>query len=185
MARNKDHSEKGITEATVDLIAKYGKDSFSVRNVANHLNCSTQPIYSYFKDSNQLYHKALLEIEHRLINQINYPYTDLPFRNMGFGFTLFAKENPNLFDAYFSDLEMNKQFLNKFLSKLRQILSKDSRFNKLGEKGKDKLLETMWTFCYGYAFLIIKGVAKDTSDEAIKEMVLETGTAIISYTTKK
>lgn len=74
MARKKDHSEKGIIDATVDLIAKYGKDSFSVRNVANHLNSSTQPIYSYFKDSNQLYQKTLIEIEHRLLNQINHPF---------------------------------------------------------------------------------------------------------------
>lgn len=185
MSRKKDHSERGIVEASVDLIAKYSKDSFSVRNVANHLNSSTQPIYSYFKDSNQLYHKTLLEIEDRLIHQINYPYTEYPFRNMGFGFTLFAKENPNLFDAYFSDLEMNKKFVDKFLKKLRQIMSSDTRFVKMSEKGKDALLETMWTFCYGYAFLIIKGVAKDISDKAIKEMVLETGTAIISYTFQK
>ncbi|MEX1192292.1 MAG: TetR/AcrR family transcriptional regulator [Brumimicrobium sp.] len=185
MARKKDHSEKGIIDASVDLIAKYNKDSFSVRNVANHLNSSTQPIYSYFKDSNELYHKTLLEIEGRLINQINYPYTEFPFRNMGFGFTLFAKENPNLFDAYFNDLEMNKKFVDKFLKKLRKIMSADVRFVKMSEKGKDTLLETMWTFCYGYAFLIIKGVAKDILDEDIKEMVLETGTAIISHTFKK
>lgn len=185
MARKKDHSEKGIIEASVDLIAKYGKDSFSVRNVANHLNSSTQPIYSYFKDSDQLYNKTLLEIEHRLLEQIGHPYTEFPFRNMGYGFTLFAKENPNLFDAYFSDLEMNKKFVKKFLKKLRQIMGADPRFEKMSEKGKDGLLDTMWTFCYGYAFLIIKGVAKESSDEAVKEMVLETGNAIISYRFRK
>lgn len=185
MARKKDHSEKKIIEACIDLIAKYGKESFSVRNVANHISSSTQPIYSYFKDSNQLYQKTLAEIESRLLNQINFPYTEYPFRNMGYGFTLFAKENPNLFDAYFSDLDMNKRFITKFLKKLRQIMGTDSRFVKMSEKGKDNLLETMWTFCYGYAFLIIKGLTKDTSDETVKEMVLETGTAIISYTFKK
>lgn len=99
MARKKDHSETKIIDACVDLIAKYGKESFSVRNVANHLGSSTQPIYSYFKDSNQLFQKTLTEIGNRLLDQINFPYTEFPFRNMGYGFTLFAKENPNLFSA--------------------------------------------------------------------------------------
>lgn len=185
MARKKDYSEKRIIDASIDLVAKYGKESFSVRNVANHLHSSTQPIYSFFKDSNQLYQKVLLEIETRLLRQINYPYSEYVFRNVGFGFTLFAKENPNLFDAFFSDLQMNKSFVEKFLKKLREIVDTDERFNAVSEKGKDTLLETMWTFSYGYAFLIIKDINKDISDDTIKKMIAETGLAIISYTFQK
>lgn len=185
MARKKEHSRETIIDASLDMISKYGKDSFSIRNVANHLNASTQPIYSYFKDGRALYQATLLEIEKRLLAQISYPYSEYPFRNMGFGFTLFAKENPNLFDMYFSDMEMNKRFINKFLDKLRQIVDNDPRFVQLSSKGKDNLLQTLWTFSYGYAFLIIKGLVKDYSDEAIKETVLETGTAMITHTFRK
>jgi AcrR family transcriptional regulator len=185
MARKNSYSEKSIVDATLDLIAKYGKESFSVRNVARHLNASTQPIYSYFRDSNQLYQKVLIEIEDRLLKQVNYPYTDFVFRNVGIGFMLFAKENPNLFDAFFSDLKMNQLFVGKFLSKLREIVDKDERFKKISKQGKDILLKTMWTYSYGYAFLIIKGLTEDTSDKIIKERITETGLAIISHIFQK
>lgn len=181
MARKKGYSEKHIIEASIDLIAKFGKEKFSVRNVAYHLNASTQPIYSYFNNSDQLYHMVMLEIEKRLLNNINRPYSEYVFRNVGIGFILFAKDNPNLFDAFFSDLQMNKTFVEKFLTKLRDIVDTDGRFNEISASGKDTLLETMWTFSYGYAFLIIKGIANDTSEEAIKSMVAETGMAVISY----
>lgn len=185
MARKKEHSRETIIEASLDMISKYGKENFSIRNVANHLNASTQPIYSYFTDGSSLYQANLLEIEKRLLAQISHPYTEYPFRNMGFGFTLFAKENPNLFDMYFNDMEMNKRFINKFLEKLREIVDNDPRFVNLSSKGKDQLLQTLWTFSYGYAFLIIKGLVKNASDEAIKETILETGTAMIAHVLKK
>ncbi|MEO1449819.1 MAG: hypothetical protein AAFV07_09815, partial [Bacteroidota bacterium] len=107
MPRKKGYTKEQIVAATIDLIAKYGKESFSVRNVANHMNISTQPIYSNLKDSNELYEAALLEVEKRILLQIAHPYSEFPFRNMGYGFVLFAKENPNLFDAFFNDIEMN------------------------------------------------------------------------------
>ncbi|MCB0641526.1 MAG: TetR/AcrR family transcriptional regulator [Phaeodactylibacter sp.] len=175
------HSREGILQATLELIARQGKEQYSVRNVARQLGASTQPIYSYFKDSTELYKSALLAIEQRLLAQIVHPYTEYPFRNMGYGFTLFAKENPRLFEAFFSDIEMNRRFINKFLVKLRAILDTDPRFREMSSPKKDSLLNTMWTFSYGYAFLIIRGLVPDDSDEAIKAMVLETGTAVIQY----
>ena len=185
MPRKNDFSKDAILDATISLIAKYGKDSYSVRNVANHINASTQPIYSYFKDSSTLYKEVLLEIEKKILAQIEHPYTEFPFRNMGYGFTLFAKENPNLFDAFFSDIEMNRRFIEKFLTTLRGIVDTDPRFVEMSEDKKDSLLNTMWTFCYGYAFLIIKGLVPDDSDEGIKKRVLDTGTAVIVFHFKK
>ena len=185
MARKKDYSKEAIIDSTIDLISKYGKNSFSVRNVASHMKSSTQPIYSNFKDSDKLYRAVLLEVEKRLLVQIIHPYSQFPFRNMGYGFTLFAKENPNLFDAFFSDLEMNKIFIVKFLEKLRTILNQDARFSQMSPENKDSLLNTMWTFSYGLASLLIKGLVDDSSEDAIKEMVLETGTAIIAHHFRK
>lgn len=156
-----------------------------MRNVANHMHTSTQPLYSNFKDSSELYTVALLEIEKRLLQQIAHPYSEFPFRNMGYGFVLFARENPNLFDAFFYDIEMNKRFIKKFLERLREIVDTDPRFTKLSAAGKSSLLNTMWTFSYGYAFLIIKGLAPEKTEEAIKQLILDTGTAVIIHHLKK
>ncbi len=185
MPRKKNYAKPEILASALDLVDKYGKDSFSVRNIANHMDISTQPIYSNFKNSDQLYAMILLEIEKRLLQQIAHPYTDFPFRNMGYGFVLYAKEYPNLFDAFFSDIDMNRKFVKKFLKRLREIVDTDARFSAMSAKGKDSLLDTMWTFSYGYAFLIIKGLVKKKSNESIMEKILETGTAVIVYHLKK
>ena len=185
MPRKKNHSKKEIIASALDLIEKYGKDSFSVRNVASHMHISTQPIYSNFKNSDQLYGMVLLEIEKKLLQQIAHPYTNFPFRNMGYGFVLYAKKFPNLFDAFFSDIDMNKKFIQKFLRKLREIVDTDPRFSAMSEEGKDSLLNTMWTFSYGYAFLVIKGLVPKNSEASIMEMILETGTAVILHHLKK
>lgn len=182
MARKQSHNKETIIQTAVDLVGKYGKESFSVRNVAKHMNASTQPIYSYFKDTEELYSEVLMEIERLLLKQINIPYSEFVFRNMGFGFTLFAKENPNLFEAFFSEKERNKKFIHVFLQKLRDALDNDHRFHQVSPQGKDQLLEKMWTFSFGYANLIIRGLVEDTSDEVIKQMILDTGTAIIKET---
>lgn len=180
MSRKKS-SEESIITSTLDLIDKCGKESFSVRNVANHMNISTQPIYSNFENSNQLYSATLAKIEKQLLKKISYPYSEFPFRNMGYGFVLYAKECPNLFDAFFSDIDMNKRFIKIFLKKLRDILDTDQRFYKMSDEGKDSLLTTMWTFSYGYASLIIKGLVDDSSDDSIMKMILDTGTAVIMH----
>lgn len=179
MARKKSHNKEAILQTAVDLIDKYGKASFSVRNVAKHLNASTQPIYSYFSDTQDLYEQVLQEIERLLLQQINHPYSAFVFRNMGYGFTLFAKEHPNLFEAFFNEKERNQRFIHLFLKKLRDALDQDERFHHMSSQGKDLLLEKMWTFCFGYASLIIRGLVPDSSDEQIKQMVLDMGTAVI------
>ncbi|HAA11947.1 MAG TPA: hypothetical protein DCE41_09710 [Cytophagales bacterium] len=179
MARKKDHSEESIIAAAVALVAQKGREHFSVRNVARHMNASTQPIYSYFTDAQALYQATLKEIERRLLAQIAHPYSDYVFRNMGFGFTLFAKENPYLFEAFFSSHELNEKFIRLFLRKLREALDEDERFDQMSSEGKDSLLNKMWTFCFGYSTLIIKGLSSDNSDEVIKNTILDTGQAVI------
>ena len=168
-----------IVNAAVTLIEEEGLEKFSVRNVARRLKGSTQPIYSQFKDSGALYEAVLAEIKRRFLQHISYPYTDILFRNMGFGFAYFARDYPRLFLAFFSDEFQNKTFVSSFLEDLRVALDKDERFLSMSVKGKDRLLEKMWTFTFGYSNLIIKGLVADTSNTAIETMIVEVGTAVI------
>lgn len=185
MTRKATYNRTGIINAAIEVIEKHGKKSFSVRNVAKHMNSSTQPIYSFFSDSQELYQEALLEIKKRLLAYTRIEYSDYPFRNMGFGFTLFARDYPNLFRTFFDNSDFNIQFVNEFLDDLRAALDTDERFDQLSSQGKDLLLEKMWTFSFGYAYLIINGLVKDTSDEAVKKMILDVGTIVIKDALQK
>lgn len=185
MARKATYSREMIINAAIEVIENYGKERYSVRNVADHMDASTQPIYSFFSDSPELYRETLLEIKKRLLAHTRINYSDFVFRNMGFGFTLFARDYPNLFRAFFDESDFDTQFVKDFLSDLRSALDTDNRFKALSSEGKDLLLEKMWTFSFGYANLIINGLVEDTSDKAIKKMILDVGTAIIKDAMQK
>jgi AcrR family transcriptional regulator len=185
MSRKQENTKESIIAASLDLIEKDGYDSFSMRNVANHMKISTQPLYSYFKDSTSLYKAVLAETENRIVKHTNYPYTEHAFRNMGFGFVLFAKHHPNLFNAFFATKEVNEPFQDEFLQKLRYSLDNDKRFDSLNSVNKTRLIQKMWIFTFGYSKLITKGLIVETTDESIKEMILETGTSIILDTFNK
>ena len=173
------YDKETIIAAAVDLIKEQGAGYFSVRNVAKTMNCSTQPIYSSFSNSMELYAEVLAEIKRMFIAHTKKQYTDKLFRNMGLGFAYFARDYSNLFLAFFQDKEQNEQFVDQFLKDLRTALDDDTRFLDLSSEGKDGLLEKMWIFTYGYSDLIIKGIVKETSDAAIETMIVDTGTAII------
>lgn len=182
MPRKTIYDRETIINAAIKLIEKDGHEGFSVRNIADIMGASTQPIYSSFSDSRELYKQVLFEIQERLLSQTRHPYSEYVFRNMGFGFVLFAKHNPNLFIAFFDDDEVNREFIDIFLGKLRQAMDEDHRFDSLSGPSKSLLLEKMWTFSYGYAMLIIKGLVANPTDENIKKMILDTGSAIIKET---
>jgi len=185
MPRKNQYDREQIIDAAVDLIHQKGKEAYSMRNVAKHLKASTQPIYSYFADGQALYTEVLLEIKKRLLANTRIPYTEFVFRNMGYGFTLFARDYPHLFTAFFDHSELNKQFVAEFLMDLRKAVDEDERFAKVSSKGRDNLLEKMWTFSYGYASLVIKDLNSDKSDEEIKAMILDMGTTVIMDTMRK
>lgn len=179
MARKQTNSKESIIAGAVDLIDKYGTERFSVRNVAKHLQISTQPIYSYFKNSSDLYEGVLGEIEARMFEKIDASDSNFVFRNMGFGFMLFAIEKPNLFSTFFSPGDTNKLYVQGFKDKLREAMNMDERFIEISVLGKDDLLNKMWTFSYGYAFLIIGGFITEATVEDIKDLIVDVGTIMI------
>lgn len=171
--------KKDIVKAAVGLIREKGVKYFSARNVAKALKSSTQPIYSCFSDSGELYDAVMAEIKLKLIAHTEIEYTDKVFRNMGLGFTYFARDYPNLFIAFFQENEQNQKFIEQFLKDLRTALDQDVRFLEMSAGDKDLLLEKMWIFTYGYANLIIKGMVRETSDADIEKMIVEVGLAVI------
>ncbi len=172
-------SKTDIINAALELIQEKGGNHFSVRNVAQILQSSPQPIYSNFKDVDELFDATLAEIKRRLIAYMQIAYTDKVFRNMGLGFTFFARDFPRLFSIFLEEGEQNQIFIDAFLKDLRTDLDLDQRFDSLSGEEKDTLLERMWIFTYGYANLIVKGIIKEISNNEIEKMVVEVGTIMI------
>lgn len=101
MAKEVKVSKEDVLVGALQWVRKYGIDTLNARNLAKFLGCSTQPIYSAFKNMGEL--KAVLYLEaqktHKAyvaeyINKIK----PSNYKAYGMGFVKFAKNEKQLFN---------------------------------------------------------------------------------------
>lgn len=81
-----------IFRGATNVIRKNGESALTVRNIAKELDCSTQPIYSEFKNLEQLREELSDSIRKTYLHFCCSNYKDLAQR-----FLLFAKKEKELF----------------------------------------------------------------------------------------
>lgn len=107
MARLVKFYKQDLIERTIDYIRKNGVENLTARNLCRFIGCSTQPIFRNFGSMNKLKEEVkeyLKNYYHDFINEtIN---KDAYLFTSNYSYTLFALEEPNLFEALFmSDFE--------------------------------------------------------------------------------
>ena len=141
-------SKDMILESGLKIIKEEGIEKLNVRNIANKLNCSTQPIMYHYKNMNLLkeelysivdnYHSQFLMKENTNNN---------PLLNIGLQYIKFAEQEKNLFkflfqsDKFsnfnFDDLIDNNQ---ERLKEIFKIIEKETKIDKNNIKEGFKLL---------------------------------------------
>lgn len=141
-------SKDMILESGLKIIKKEGIDNLNVRNIANKLNCSTQPIMYHYKNMNLLkeelysivddYHSQFL-----MKGKIN----NNPLLNIGLQYIKFAEQEKNLFKFLFqSDKFSNFNFDDLIdnnedgLKEIFKIMEKETKIDKNNIKEAFKLL---------------------------------------------
>ncbi len=141
-------SKDMILESGLKIIKDEGIDNLNVRNIANKLNCSTQPIMYHYKNMDLLkeelysmvdrYHSQFLMKENTNIN---------PLLNIGLQYIKFAEQEKNLFKFLFqSDKFSNFNFDDlvdnneEGLKEIFRIMEKETKFDKNNIKDGFRLL---------------------------------------------
>lgn len=91
-----------ILERSFDMFCREGMEAVNARSVAKALNCSTQPIFSYFSGMDDL--KTSLEQKAKETFENALKVEELegdPIVNIGTAYTRFAAEQPCLFTHLF------------------------------------------------------------------------------------
>ena len=108
MARLVEFKKEELLEKTIDYIRKNGTKKMTARNLCHFIGCSTQPLYKNFGNMHTLnetikeYLKNYYDnFMNNIINKNAYLYTS------NYSYTLFALEEPNLFEALFMN-NLNK-----------------------------------------------------------------------------
>lgn len=164
-------NREDVINAAFELVKKNGFREFTARKIAEELNSSTAPVYSCFKNMDELRSEVLLRGEKLAFEYTMKPYTRSVFLNMGTGFVLFAQENKELFRVLILESPETKGILDQFMKALYRELVRDEVLSRLPEADRKELLRRMGIFSHGLASLICVGIHKDiTKKEAISIM---------------
>lgn len=155
-------TKEDIVNAAVDMVRQNGADAINARNIASHLNCSTQPIFSNFANmddlrlavifqANELYRAYLT----REIDEQNYP----AYKASGIAYIRFAHEEKELFKLLFmrdrTDEESIEQI--QFTDGMDTLLQKNTGL----DSDTARLFHfEMWAYVHGIATMLATNFLK-------------------------
>lgn len=119
MPPRKKFSESEIITAAFELVRESGLESLTARAIANRLQASTMPIYSYMKNMELLLKRIFVMTLDRYIAYLAGQQTGNIMIDIPLGEMMFAKEEKHLFRALFLN-EKLYSFRNKAFSLLSE-----------------------------------------------------------------
>ena len=163
-----------ILERSFEMFCREGMDVVNARSVAKALNCSTQPIFSYFSGMQDL--KTTLEEKAREQFLSALRVDDQPgdpLIRIGCAYTRFAAEQPHLFAHLF--LTMQDDSLYPFVSEERResLLRREAEYTGLTREQTEALCAHMSIYIHGLA--VVRAAQRtDFTPDAMAKMIADT-----------
>ena len=164
-----------ILETSFAMFCRDGMEVVNARSVAKALNCSTQPIFSYYAGMDDL--KSALENKARELFEAGIAAaieSDKPLYNGCMAYFQFAMKQPNLFRQMFlikrdkcpdSLMAINDALRTKVVLPLAEKTGADAA-------QVESRCVKLWVFTHGLASLAAMGLL-DMSEETVVEMINE------------
>lgn len=164
-----------ILETSFAMFCRDGMEVVNARSVAKALNCSTQPIFSYFAGMDDL--KTALETKARELFEAGIATaieSDRPLFNGCMAYFQFAMRQPNLFRQMFlikrDKCADNLMAINEAL-KAKVVLPLAEKSGADAMQVEERCMK-LWVFTHGVASLAAMGLL-DMSEETVVKMLYE------------
>ena len=168
------------------MVKEQGISVLTARKVATRINSSTMPIYSYFKTIDELKREVMQRAVSILWEYMDGKYDETIFFNMGIGYILFSRDNPQLFKALFLETIDYQDIIDDFTNAAIVRMGHDTRFVSWSLHERRLLFHKIYIFTHGYATMLCIGNIRNESNENIISLIDEVGrTIIISEFSKK
>ncbi len=165
-----------IIEAALNLIRHGGMPALTSRSLGVELGCSSQPIFTEFKNMEEVRHETIKSARTLYHSYVlgKGPDSDA-FRRIDY--IRFAKDEPRLFSIMFMTPKENEYSLSDILSGVftntGDLIASVQRDYALSFENAQKLCVSMWLFIHGIASLCATGMTNFIEDE-VKLLVNET-----------
>ena len=148
-----------ILEKSFDMFRTEGMDGVNARSVAKALDCSTQPIFSYFQGMDDL--KGALEQRAKQV----FEEAVTAVANGGLGkvcsaYVRFATEQPRIFAHLF--MQIGRESIGEPLSReLRaHVTQLEARREGLNDEQAKDLCSSVWVYAHGLAAACAVGILR-------------------------
>ena len=162
-----------IINAAFDIVREEGFCNLNARAIAKKLGVSTQPIFSNFKNMEELKMEIIKKASSLYFSMLEeeeksgkYP----PLKARGMGYIRFAKEEKNLFRLLFMDKRSSEErFPTDDATKEIGLISDTLSF---AEDKASRMHALLWFFVHGIASLIVTE-SLELSEDVISESITD------------
>ncbi len=172
-------SKEKILDTAYNIVQRSGMEKLSASKLAKELNCSTQPIFWWYKNMNGV-KEAVIEKASRLFeNYLKREIKDInPYKAIGINYIKFAQNEKELFRLlYMGPRQIKENTISSDKNKpyiLKVIQNEES----LSEENAERVFEELWLFCHGIATMIATNTAV-FDDDKISSMLTDIYKGII------
>ena len=186
MPARKKIEKENIIDTFLKIIRKEGIDALNARKVAKALGCSTQPLFYYYENMDEIKNEVLQEIS-KLFNQalLKSNYDRPAYKDIGVNYIRFASNEPEFFKIMFQS-KMNKEmfdFIDLTGSSL-QIFETISKQTGLSLENAKQFHLRMWLYVNGIASLVAHQTV-EFNDEEIIDLLKDQYVSMLLYEVKK
>ena len=157
MARKKTIMKEDILDNAYEVVRTEGFEGFTARNIAQRMNCSTQPIYLEFKNMDDLKNEIVTKITDYLKQTVfAQEKEDNQLLNAASNYIDFAHDEKTFFKAIYLENRLDEQQMHQIAKdKLKEILADNDRYS---EKDLNSLFAHFWTSVHGIASMTAQEV---------------------------
>lgn len=186
MPARKKIGKEDIIDACLDIIRKDGMDALNARKIAKALGCSTQPLFYYYENMDEIKNEVLQEIS-KLFNQalLKSNYDQPVYKDIGVNYIHFASNEPEFFKIMFQS-KMNKEMFDfiDLTGSSSQIFETISKQTGLSLENAKQFHLKMWLYVNGIASLVAHQTI-EFSDDEIDYLLKEQYMSLLVYEVKK
>ncbi len=169
-------SREEVAKVALLIVESDGFEALTARNLGHKLGCSSRPIFTAFKNMDDVLQEAVLLAKKKFADYIADGLKETPpFKGSGKAYIRFAKENPKLFQFLFmkegSDIPDISLVLNEY-EDFQKVLNSITSVHGVSADVAEKLYRHLWIYTHGIAVLIATRVCS-FSDEQISAMLSE------------
>jgi len=149
-------TKEEILQAAYEITAKEGFEAVNARSIARRLQCSTQPIFSAYKNMEELKQELFIFVNQRFGEVIFEGLSSNGFLGLGLAYIRFAKEQSNLF---------RMMFYNEFFQGFNMGDLVEGEGNAPSADEAKRIFLKIWLFTHGIASFVCNNAISLSDDE--------------------